>query len=87
MSTAVMSKSQMASIQGLVGDTKSMLSAAELQRMRDISMKDEERVAKQKAEYAKTNADKLSKSQARKTKMLELEVSQGRSLASSQLLC
>jgi len=73
MSTAVMSKSQMASIQGLVGDTKSMLSAAELQRMRDISMKDEERVAKQKAEYAKTNADKLSKSQARKTKMLELE--------------
>jgi len=68
-----MSKSQMASIQGLVGDTKSMLSAAELQRMRDISMKDEERVAKQKAEYAKTNADKLSKSQARKTKMLELE--------------
>jgi hypothetical protein len=70
---AVISKSMMTSVQGLVGETKTVLSAGELQRMKEITMKEEERVARAKAELEATKGAAQRKADARKQKMLELE--------------
>ena len=70
---AVISKSMMTSVQGLVGETKTVLSAGELQRMKEITMKEEERVARAKAELEATKGAAQRQADARKQKMLELE--------------
>lgn len=74
---AVLSSSQMKSIQGLVGNTleQSVLSTVELQRMKDTASGEIERreaAAKQASQAAK--AEQLEKAQARKARMRELEV-------------
>jgi len=63
---AVISKSMMTSVQGLVGETKTVLSAGELQRMKEITMKEEERVARAKAELEMTKGAAQRKADARK---------------------
>ena len=65
---AVISKSMMTSVQGLVGETKTVLSAGELQRMKEITMKEEERVARAKAELEATKGAAQRKADARKQK-------------------
>jgi len=50
-----------------------VLSAGELQRMKEITMKEEERVARAKAELEATKGAAQRKADARKQKMLELE--------------
>jgi len=73
MPAASMSRTQYASIQGLIGESKSTLSASELQRMKDIAMNEDERRAMQLEATRTAKAASLAKSDARKQKMVELE--------------
>ena len=70
---SAMSRSQYASVQALVGESKTTISASELQRMKDIAMSEEEkaRIAKARTQSAAAHKEKVA--QDRKAKMLELE--------------
>ena len=68
-----MSRSTYAGIKALVGESSTMLTASELQRMKDIAMDETEREARKKAAIATTNAVKIKAAKERKEKMLELE--------------
>ena len=63
----------MASVQALIGDTKSILSEAELARMRDIAQPEAQREANRLAASKAAKAATQLKADARKQKMLELE--------------
>ena len=69
----VMSRDKMASVQALIGDTKSILSEAELARMRDIAQPEAQREANRLAASKAAKAATQLKADARKQKMLELE--------------
>ena len=68
-----MSRSQYANVQALVGDTKSVLSASELSRMRDIAMPEADRQAALAAARMSAQAGKQARAKERKEKMVELE--------------
>jgi len=74
---AVLSSSQMKSIQGLVGSTldQSVLSTVELQRMKDTASGEiERRAAAARNAAASAKADGFEKAKARKQRMAELEM-------------
>ena len=73
MTMTKMSRSEASRVAGLIGESKSVLTASELQRMKDITMSDADRMAQQKALMASTKAASEQKAAMRKAKMLELE--------------
>lgn len=73
MASATLSKSQYASIKSLVGESKTTITASELQRMKDVAMDEAERNLARKAALASTKAEVQKKANARKQKMMELE--------------
>ena len=68
-----MSRSQYASVQALVGDSKSVLTKDEVERMKDIARPEAERVAAKVAAVKAAKAATQKKADERKQKMLELE--------------
>ena len=71
--TTVMSRDKMNSLASLIGDTKSFVSQADIDRMRDIARPEAEREAERVAAIKAAKASTLAKADARKAKMIELE--------------
>ena len=81
-----MSRSQYASVQALVGDSKSVLTKDEVERMKDIARPEAERVAAKVAAVKAAKAATQKKADERKQKMLELEAQRKLAVPPSELL-